>query len=110
MSSKNFNTLIYTMSDCIIWSTPQVNLAISSSINPVSRYLEFIFTFTSNMDFTGFAHSDFVILNQSNVSMTLATDFVTTLTVVDERSFKLKLTPNLGLYFDNVIFCAVTKA
>jgi hypothetical protein len=62
------------------------------------------------MDFTGFVYTDFVILHQTDASITLSTDFITTFSIVDDRNFKLKLTPNLGLYFDNVIFCAKTNA
>ena len=109
LSIKRFDSTIYTMSKCVIWSTPQVNLSISNFIDPISRYLEFTFTFTSPMDFTGFLYTDFLDLNESDTLLNLAGDFTNTYTMVDDKNFKLRLTPNLGLYFTSVIFCAITK-
>jgi hypothetical protein len=62
------------------------------------------------MDFAGLVYSDFVNLNQNDALMTLGNNFTTTFTVVDNLNFKLKLTPNLGIYFTDVLFCALTKA
>jgi hypothetical protein len=62
------------------------------------------------MDFTGFVYSNFVNLNDSDPVLSLVTDFTITYTTTDDYNFKLKLTPNTGIYFGNTIFCAVSIA
>ncbi len=47
LALKKFDSSIYSMSSCVIWSTPQTYLSITNFIDPVYRYLEFTFTFTS---------------------------------------------------------------
>lgn len=62
------------------------------------------------MDFTSFVWNDFTILNENDTMIDVMADFTILYTPVNLTTFKLKLTPNLGLYFANTTFCAVTLA
>lgn len=100
---------VYTSYNCIRWTTPQANLSITNLINSSPRYVEFTFTFTAPMTWTGFVYSDFVNLNESDSLISLSSNFTVTYQSTGTQSFKLKLTPNSGTYFLNTIFCAITK-
>jgi hypothetical protein len=99
---------VYSMSNCIIWNTPKVNLTISHYINFLDEYLEFTFTFTSEMDWTGFLYGSFVNLNQSDPLVIFARDITVVYSVIDGWSFKLRLTGNLGVFFTDTLFCAIS--
>ena len=99
---------VYTMFNCIIWETPKVNLSITHYINPLDKYLEFTFTFTSEMDWTGFLYQNFLYLNQSDQRLIFANDITVVYSLIDNWSFKLRLTGNLGVYFTDTLFCSIS--
>jgi hypothetical protein len=99
---------VYSMSSCIIWNTPKVNLTISHYINFLDKYLEFTFAFTSEMDWTGFIYDNFVDLNQNDPLLIFTRDITVVYSVIDGWSFKLRLTGNLGVFFTDTLFCAIS--
>lgn len=54
---------VYNAYDCITFSTPKVYLSISNQLDSNLKFLEFTYTFTEPMDFTGFVYGDFAFLN-----------------------------------------------
>ena len=96
------------MSDCVVWSTPQVNLTTSHNLNVSGKFMEFIFVFSSEMNFTNFFYENFLNLNQSDPRLDLTRDFTILYSQIDNWSFKIRLTANLGVHFVDQLFCAVT--
>lgn len=62
------------------------------------------------MDFTGFIYTNFIDLSENDPLISINTDFTIQQTFVGDQIVKLKLIPNLGVYFANTNFCAKTKA
>lgn len=100
---------VYNAYNCIIYSTQKVYLTINSQLDSSLNYLQFIYTFTKDMDFTGFNYNDFVLLNQSDNGIDIGNNFSVIYTTVNTNSFILRLTPNIGTYFNNTTFCTITK-
>lgn len=83
-------------------------MTISHFINPIEKYLEFTFAFTSEMDWTGFVYQDFLDLTQIDPTLVFSRDITVVYSVIDGWSFKLRLTGNLGVFFVNNLFCAIS--
>jgi hypothetical protein len=62
-NNMKLNSLVYNAYSCITFSTPKVNMTITNQLDSSLKFLEFIFTFTADMDFTGFLYNDFALLN-----------------------------------------------
>ena len=75
----------------------------------MNEYLEFTFTFTSEMNFTDFLYQDFLDLNQSDPLLNILRDFVVVYSQIDNWSFKLNLAANLEVHFVDRFFCAIIK-
>jgi hypothetical protein len=75
----------------------------------VNEYLEFTFTFTSEMNFTDFLYQDFLDLNQSDPLLNISRDFVVVYSQIDNWRFKLSLSANLEVHFVDRFFCAIIK-
>jgi hypothetical protein len=60
------------------------------------------------MDWTGFLYLDFVDLNQSDPSLIFTRDITVVYSEIDAYSFKLRLTGNLGVFFVDDFFCAIS--
>ncbi len=82
----------------------------SSLVDVSQTFGEFLFVFTSPMNYTGFVYSDFVVFNSTNATFNMINNFTVTYTTVNATSFKLKLAPKPTIYFTGTTFCATTKA
>ena len=71
--------------------------------------MEFTYTFTEAMDWTGFNWQNFLNFNCTNTSIVTSTDFDYVYTPVDALSFKIKLTPKPTKYLVAATVCTLVK-
>jgi hypothetical protein len=71
--------------------------------------LEFLYTFSENMDFSGFNYANFLSFTSDNASIVPANDLTFTYQQVDGKTFKLTLAPKANKYLVNTNICSVTK-
>jgi hypothetical protein len=101
---------VYTSFNCLTWSTPQVTMSISNIVTQATKSIEWTFTFSSPMTFTGFVYTDFLFFNTTDGANSITSDFTYLYTMIDTQSFKVKITAIPNIFFGNSTFCAVSKA
>lgn len=71
--------------------------------------LEFLYTFSENIDFSGFNYANFLSFTSDNASIVPANDLNFAYQQVDGKTFKLTLAPKANKYLVNTNICSVTK-
>jgi hypothetical protein len=87
---------------------PTISIAVAQ-IN-AGESLEFTYTFTEDIDWTGFDWQDFLSFNCTNTSIDTANDFNFVYTQVNALSFKVQLTPKPTKYLVAATFCTLIKS
>lgn len=99
---------MYISSNCVLWSTPQAGMSLSSQVDSSQTFGQFYFTFTDSMNLGTLVYSNFTFFNCSDSTLSMTNDFVVTYTILNATSFSLKLAPKPMKYFTDATFCAVT--
>ena len=110
--SQGLNKLapsVYTSFNCLIWSTPQVTMTISNIVTQATETIEFTFTFSAPIDFTGFDFRNFTNRNKNVSAWSTWNDFNNVYTPVDTMTFKIIVTPKTWTYFSNISFCVTIE-
>jgi hypothetical protein len=101
---------VYSQSSCKVWSTPMVDMSISNTLSADQMSVEFLFTFTGQMDFSSFSWSNFVYFTADNPMVNPNTNFTVTYAAVDSTKFKLLVVPKAMVYLSSTTICAKSKA
>ncbi len=100
---------VYTSSNCLIWSTPQVTMTINNVVTQATETIEFTFTFSAPIDFTGFSYTNFTNANKNISAWDIYNDFTYVYTPINITNFKLSLTPKTWTFFSNTSFCITVE-
>jgi hypothetical protein len=101
---------VYTSFNCLVWSTPQVTMTINNVVSQSTKSIEWTFTFSDPMSFTGFVYTDFLFFNTTDGTNSITGNFTYLYTMVDNLNFKVTMTANQYVFFGNSTFCVVSKA
>jgi hypothetical protein len=72
--------------------------------------VEFLFTFTEQMDFSSFNYANFVDFTADNPMINPNTNFTINYVAVDSKNFKLVVVPRATVYLSSTTICAKSKA
>jgi hypothetical protein len=95
--------------ECLSCALHCPTLSISSQLINSGASLEFTYTFSEAMSWTGFNYASFLGFNCTNASINTGTDFAIVYTAVDATSFKLTLTPVPQKYLVAATVCTLIK-
>ena len=84
-------------------------MTISNVVTQATETIEWTFTFSGIMDFTGFNYINFTNANKNITTWDIYNDFTYVYTPVDTTNFKVSLTPKTWTYFSNITFCITVE-
>jgi hypothetical protein len=87
-----------------------VDMSISNTLSADQMSVEFLFTFTGQMDFSSFSWTNFVYFTADNPMVNPNTNFTVTYAAVDSTKFKLLVVPKATVYLSSTTICAKSKA
>ena len=82
---------------------------ISNHMNANNASAEFLFQFSSPMDFSTFTYTDFIIFTVSNAFIN-SNNFTVSYVPIDDTHFRLIVTPQPYTYFYDATICMNSKA
>lgn len=100
---------VYTSFNCLAWSTPQVTMTISNVVTQATKTIEWTFTFSNPIDFTGFDFRNFTDRNKNISAWSISNDFTQIYTPISSTSFKVRLIAKTWTYFSNTTFCVIVE-